>query len=264
MAVYTINVTQQLDDEFRGMASSLEETMAFVILSDQFSQLSDEISLPPPRFLFRYGAGEETSARQKSNFAQLAAGFSIIGMVSAFEDYLNRLLFIRRVAEKMGDTKSLSGDNVNRIRERVQKEGKSNSPAKLVRLLLTGPSDDIKVGAEWLEGIYKVRNSLAHRMGYVDERDADENGLLEVKWRRVTLLANGDPIESVGHFVNAGDKVSIQISDEQRTWGIGDKINVDPADCQQMALSLSLLGASLKNELHSEIARILIPDEVVV
>ena len=203
-----------------------------------------------------FGQVEEVASRVRKRYSALGAAFAVVSMISGFEAYLTRLLLFRRLAEKAGRGRGVRGEEFNKLRTRVQGESRT-SPKRLLEKVVGSPSEKVRVGAEWLEGIYAVRVCLTHRGGLVDARDVNEEGQLAVKWRKVELYVGEKPLDHLPFQVEAGEQLSLRFVDETRTWRPGDRIEVGPEDCQHMAFSLAFLAGWLKDELHTEIQRLL-------
>ena len=256
MAEHVINLSNELNLIHSQVVHSLEDAVAFSALSNQFSQLPEDSPLAKPEVVLHFGHVEEVANRVRKRYSELGAAFAVVWMISAFEAYLTRLLLFRRVAEKAGRLRSLAGEEFNKLRTRVQGESRA-SPKRLLEKVVTSPSEKLRVGGEWLEGIYGVRVCLTHRSGLVDARDVNDDGVLAVKWRKVALYVGEKPLDHLPYQVEAGEQIGLRFVDETRTWRPGDRIEVGPEDCQHMAFSLAFLAGWLKDELHTEIQDLL-------
>jgi len=255
MTQYVWNLTDDLNLLHSQVVESLEEAAAFSTLSNQFSRLPEDSPLPEPEVVVRFGRVEEVASRVRKGYSGLGAAFAVVSMISAFEAYLTRLLLIRRSAEKAGQRGGLGGEEFNRLRTRVQGESRT-SPKRLVEKLVASPSENLRVGAEWLDGIYRVRVCLTHRRGLVDTRDVNESGVLTAKWRKAEFHVGEKPLDHLPFRAEAGEQLSVRFVDENRTWRPGDRIEVGPEDCHHMAFSLAFLAGWLKEELHTEIQQL--------
>jgi len=113
----------------------------------------------------------------------------------------------------------------------------------------------------WLEGIVKVRNCLAHRLGQVSLEDVKPSGVpleqtkdtdtLKVVWLRLRASLNGAEIKTFPH--QGGGNLECQFVEYQREWRVGEQIEVSPEECQAIGMSLSFLGNQLLADFESEI-----------
>jgi hypothetical protein len=256
MPEHVVNVTNELNVLHGQVVQSLEDAAVFSTLSDQFSRLPEESALPEPEVVVRFGHSEERAKRVRRSYSALGAAFAVVSMISGFEAYLARLLLIRRLAEKASERRGISVEDFGKLRRQVDGETRA-SPERLVDKLVESPSSDLLAASEWLSGIYRVRVCLTHRHGLVDTRDVNESGVLTVKWRKAELYVGERPLDRLPFRAEAGEQVRVRFVDENRTWRPGDRIEVGPEDCQHMAFSLGFLAGWLKEELHTEIQRLL-------
>lgn len=256
MTQYVWNLTDELNLLHSQVVQSLEEAAAFSTLSNQFSRLPEDSPLPEPEVVVRFGRVEEVANRVRKGYSGLGAAFAVVSMISGFQAYLTRLLLIRRSAEKAGQRRGLRGEEFNRLRTRVEGESRT-SPKGVIGKLVKSPSENLRVGGEWLDGIYRVRICLAHRDGLVDPGDVNEDGVLAVKWRKPEIHVAEKLVHRLPHQGQAGDQVTVRFADQERTWRAGERIEVTPQDCQHMAFSLAFLAGWLKEELHTEIQQLL-------
>src|SRR5713226_8535302 len=112
------------------------------------------------------GLQEDHAVRREAPI--LFSRFSLISMVSRFEVHGQRLLLQRRVLEYLkGPGKRMDGPNFWRILIQVQSESRRGPVKMCDGLIVTRPSAALKERMEWLNGLYRVRNCLAHRLGRV-------------------------------------------------------------------------------------------------
>ena len=114
---------------------------------------------------------------------------------------------------------------------------------------------------EWLDGLYRVRNCLAHRHGTVQMVDVKPSGVqldktkdtdtLRAVWLRPRLLVNGREFQLSLTTVEAR-KGTIDFQRYVREWKIGEQIDVNPLECQGIAISLSRLGQQLFADFENE------------
>jgi hypothetical protein len=256
MADYVLNLTNELNRVHSQVVQSLADAAAFSTLSNQFSRLPEDSALPEPEVVMRFGAVEEVAGRVRKRYSALGTAFAVISMISGFEAYLTWLLLFRRFAERVAQRGALPGDEFNRLRTRIQGESRA-SPKRLVEKLVASPSDNLRAGGEWLDGIYRLRLCLTHRGGLVDARDVNQSGKLTVKWRKAELYVGDKPLDRLPFHVETGGQVRVRFVDENRSWSMGEPIELGPDDCQHMAFSLAFLAGWLREESHTEIQQLL-------
>ena len=108
----------------------------------------------------------------------LLSRFSLISMISRFEVHAQNLLLQRRVLEHLkGPGKRMDAPNFWRILTQVQSESKSGPVRMCGGFVVVQPSAALKEKMEWLDGLYRVRNCLAHRLGKVQMVDVKPSGV---------------------------------------------------------------------------------------
>jgi len=208
------------------------------------------------------GVQHEQAVRREAPI--LFSRFSLISMVSRFEVHEYNLLLQRRVLEHLkAPGQKMDGPNFWRILKLVQQESRSGPVKMCDGLLVTQPSAALEAKMEWLDGLYRVRNCLAHRLGRVQMIDVkppsvpldqtkDEDRLKAI-WLRPRLLVEGKEVQLP--FRNTtGREAQCRVDFEQyvREWKIGDQIDVNPVDCEAIAMSLSLLAQQLQADFERE------------
>lgn len=207
------------------------------------------------------GLNEDKAVRREAPI--LLSRFSLISMISRFEVYAQGLLLQRRVLEHLkGPERRMDGPSLWRILTQLQRESKSNPVKMCDGLVVAQPSAALKEKMEWLDGLYRVRNCLAHRLGLVQMVDVQRSSVplestkdtdtLKVVWRRLRILVDGKEIQIP---YSTGPNAVQWKSDFEpcvREWKIGEQIDVNPLECQGIALSLSMLGQQLQVDFESE------------
>jgi hypothetical protein len=197
----------------------------------------------------------------------LFARFSLISMISRFEIHAQKLLLQRRVLEHLkGPVKRMDGPNFWRILTLVQKESRSGPVKMCDGLVIAKPSAALKEKMEWLDGLYSVRNCLAHRLGTVQMIDVKPSGVpldqtkdddtLKAVWLRPTVLVDGKEIQ-LPYTTTEAAQGTVDFKPYVREWKIGEQIDVNPLDCQAIAISLSMLGQQLQTEFEGEMNALL-------
>jgi len=213
----------------------------------------------------KYGNREADEAVRR-DAPGLLSRFSLISMVSRIERHAQLLLLQRRVIEELGITgQKMRPGAMWKILRRVHSEARGG-PVKLCSdLVVTKPSSALIERMAWLEGIVRVRNCLAHRLGQVSLEDVKPSGVpleetkdtdtLKVVWLRLKTSINGKEIETFPH--QGGGQLECQFAEYQREWKIGGQIEVTPGECQAIGMTLSFLGNQLLVDFESEINAVL-------
>lgn len=192
----------------------------------------------------------------------LLSRFSLISMVSRIERHAQLLLLQRRVIEELGATdQKMRPEVMWKILRRVHTEARGG-PVKLCsELVVTKPSPVLLERMAWLEGIVRVRNCLAHRLGQVSIEDVKPSGTpldetkdsdtLKVVWLRLKASLNGTEIKNFPH--KGGGNLECQFVEYQREWKVREQIEINPQECQAIGMTLSFLGNQLLADFESEI-----------
>jgi hypothetical protein len=135
-------------------------------------------------------------------------------------------------------------------------------------LVVAQPSAALKEKIELLDGLYRVRNCLAHRLGLVQMIDVKPFGVpldktkdtdtLKVAWLRPRFLVDGKEVQLP--YTNTTGTVAqgtVHFESYVREWKIGEQIDVNPLDCQAIAMSLSVLGQQLQADFEGEMNTLL-------
>ncbi len=119
------------------------------------------------------------------------------------------------------------------------------------QLLVTNPSSELLARMSWLA----VRNCLAHRLGQVQMADVrpagtpleqtPEGARLNVTWLEPVATIDGVEISSFPHVATNGGTVSVELREIDRSWGIGERVDVTATDCQAISISLSLVATEM-------------------
>ena len=121
---------------------------------------------------------------------------------------------------------------------------------------------------QWLDGLYRVRNCLAHRLGQVQMVDVKSSGVpldktkdtdtLKAVWLRPRILVDGREVQlPYANTTTTAAQGKVDFESYVREWKIGEQIDVNPLDCQAIAMSLSLLGQQLQADFECEMNALL-------
>jgi hypothetical protein len=211
------------------------------------------------------GLEEDQAVRRDAPL--LLSRFSLISLVSRFEIYAQHLLLQRRVLEFLGGPgKKMDSKNLWRILAQVVRESKQGPVKMCDGLVIAKASPALKEKMAWLEGLYRVRNCLAHRLGVVQMIDVKPPGatldqtkdddILKAIWLRPRFLVDGQEV-ALPYSTTKESKGRVEFVQYVRTWKIGDHIDVDPAECESIAITFQLLGKQVQCDFEREMNELL-------
>jgi hypothetical protein len=210
----------------------------------------------------KYGGIEDDRAVRRDSEGLLPR-FSLISLVSRFETHVRLLLLQRRVLEELRSPgRKMSPERLWNILRRINKEVRYGPVIVCSQLLVERPSSELQAKMKWLDGIYRVRNCLAHRLGQVEMIDVKPPGAplesvkdtdtLKAVWLRLRATVDGQEIASFPHQVTRSGKVDVGFEEYEREWKIGDQIEITALECQFVAMSLSFLGNQVLADFEPE------------
>jgi hypothetical protein len=243
------------------LCSGLAYDAAISVAGVALSQIAPPQGTPDFMVPIRCGGLEQDKAVRREA-PTLFSRFSLISMISRFEVHAQNLLLQRRVLESLkGPGKRMEPSNLWRILTQVQSDSRSGPVTMCEGLIVAQPSAALKEKMAWLAGLYRVRNCLAHRLGTVQMVDVKPSGVqldktkdtdtLRAVWLRPRVLVNGKEVQ-LPHTTVEATQGTIDFQRYVREWKIGEQIDVNPLDCQGIALSLSMLGQQLLADFESE------------
>jgi hypothetical protein len=101
-----------------------------------------------------------------------------------------------------------------------------------------------------------VRNCLEHRGGIVSEADTKGNSGLELSWRRQRILwvnPIGEEVLLRPPMVLSGGRVISRVTDASRSFAIGERIVLTPADFVDVAFTCYAFAIELSQKLPTAI-----------
>ncbi len=236
----------------------LEYDAAFTILADRMSRLPFD-AMPKEALAVRFAPFEAERVVHRE-LSGLCARLATISMVARFDRANHALLLQRRFLEGLmaGGHARMPGPDLMPTMRRVRQEIRHNSPVKVVKqLLVKKPSPELLSRAKWLEGVYRVRNCLAHREGIVQMEDTDEADSLRVKWLATKAKIDGRELTTVPFTVEKAANVEVRIEESERTWRIGEPLHLTASDSQNIAVNLGLLESRILAEFEVEMSKLL-------
>ncbi len=252
--------------ELTALCNGLAYDAAVAVAGAVLSKIPLPNAMPDFAVPVRCGGPEQDQAVRR-DAPNLFARFSLISMISRFEIHAQNLLRQRRVLEHLkGPNQRMDGPNFWRILTSVQAESRSGPVKMCDGLVVVKPSAALKEKMEWLEGLYRVRNCLAHRLGRVQIIDVKPSGVpldqtkdtdtLKAVWLQPRALVNGKEVQ-LPYTTTEAAQVAIDFRPFVREWKIGEQIDVNPPDCEAIAMSLSILGQQLQTDFESEMNALL-------
>jgi hypothetical protein len=246
--------------ELTSLCDGLAYDASIAVAGETLSKIPLHDAAPDFTLPFRCGGLEQDQAVRRAA-PTLFARFSLISMISRFETHAFNLLRQRRVLEHCHPNKRMDGPSFWKILTRIQQESKPGPVKMCDGLVVVQPSAALKSKMEWLEGLYRVRNCLAHRLGTVQMIDVKPSGVpldqtkdddtLKAIWLRPRVLLNGKEIQ-LPYSTTEASQLTFDFEPYVREWRIGAQIDVSPQDCQAIAISLSMLGQQLQTDFEGE------------
>jgi hypothetical protein len=254
------------------LCGGLAYDAAIAVAGVALSQIPPPQGAPDFSVPLRCGGLEQDQAVRREA-PILFSRFSLISMISRFEIHAQNLLLQRRVLEHLkGLGKRMDGPNFWRILTRVQAESRSGPVKMCDGLVIAKPSAALREKMEWLDGLYRVRKCLAHRLGMVQMADVKPSGVyldqtkdndtLKAVWLQPRFLVDGKEVQ-LPYTTPHAAQGTLDFKTYVREWKIGAQIDVDPLECQAIAISLSMLGQQLQTDFEGEMNALLgIPTRV--
>lgn len=102
----------------------------------------------------------------------------------------------------------------------------------------------------------QARNCLVHRKGIVAQRDTNEEGRLTITWRIMELVAtppgDGDEIVIGGQTqVEAGSTISVRFTNKERSFDVGERVELAVPELYQSISTLHALASSLVKSIEA-------------
>lgn len=256
---------------FDSLHAELQYDAAFAVLGNRLKNAPQPTDQPDFSASIRFG-GVEADGAVRRDAPGLCSRFALISMVSRYERFTQLLLLQRRVLEELKtETARMAPTTMWEILKGIQKDIRRLSSSQITcTLLVKQPSEELFARTVWLDGVNRVRNCLAHRLGIVQMEDVKAPGsslesvkdtdTLKVKWLRLKPTVDGKEIEfpyihkdqTRSHF-----KLDVNFEEYQRDWKIGDVIHVTPLECQGIGISLALLANLVLVEFETEMNKFL-------
>lgn len=252
--------------ELKSLCTGLAYDAAIAVAGAALSKIPLPNGAPDFTVPIRCGGLEQDQAVRREA-PILFARFSLISMISRFEVHAQHLLLQRRVLEYLKvPSQRIDGPNFWKILTHVQKDSRLGPVKMCDGLVIAKPSAPLKEKMEWLDGLYRVRNCLAHRLGRVQMVDVKPPGLplnqtkdsdrLRAVWLRLRILIDGKEVQ-LPYTSTQASQGTVGFEQYVREWRVGEQIDVTPSDCQAIAMSLSMLGKQLQADFEGEMNALL-------
>lgn len=252
MAIQDLKYPEDAIKVIDSLATAMRYVASVAVLGVRVRELPEAEGGPVGDVRFRASGKHEDMAVQREA-PLLLSRFALLQALSHFEHHACLLLLQRRVLEHLAPDKRMQPGELWNILKNVHQESKPGPVRVAFEKVVTAPSRNLAEMRPWLEGLYAVRNCLAHRNGQVeivdvapDQRrlelttDADR---LRATWLNVTITSGGEPVELP--FQHKGDDLGVALNPYSREWRVGEKIDVTPSEIQGICLAVTLLGKEL-------------------
>jgi hypothetical protein len=246
-----MDISQEINHANAILIKDLERAAKYAAVADRFSNLSSDVQLPNSSIEIAFGFLSVNNPDERFNslgaeirdeFASYSARFSILTMITAFEIFVVRVLWIAKVCQwALQNGVQIPTAEFYRLGQEARENARHKSVHRTVSLIgeHIGKCAEFK-SLEWFRSIYAARNCLTHRGGLVGPEDVNDGEKLKLVYRVPQLIVDGVPQEKKrGLYVEGGATVGITFVNEEREIAIGESLILTPQDCQNIALSIA-------------------------
>lgn len=253
MATQTITVTINLNGLRGELQRSLQEVICLVAtgLGAEIDVEPDELVLPTTvKSSFSKLGWDKDQLNNQYNEWVLSNGFrDAIENVSSFLESSHRVLSIWELQEKQDAGISISGDEWNKIfLDGGNKFHRLGLPDKLEHIAIKHGIEIKDVYKEQVLSINVARNCYVHRRGIVSNRDANEDGVLTVKWSRLrTFLKNEDGEQELvlGKVVEKESMLCVKFEENEKSFSVGEQLSFSVEEMSEIIWCFFLFGNEL-------------------
>lgn len=184
----------------------------------------------------------------------LLSRFALLQMLSHFEVHAGNLLLQRRVLEHLLPDRRMQPGEMWGILKKVHQESRPGPVKVAYEIVVTSPSPRLSEMRSWLDGLYSVRNCLAHRNGLValvdvalDKKRLEQtkdSDVLRATWVEASLCVDGKGVDLPYH-TEKDVEAQISIKPSTREWAVGEEIDLSPSDVQGICLAMTFLSNEL-------------------
>lgn len=180
---------------------------------------------------------------------RIAARFSVIGSISAVEKFLRDAWLPLRTADKVSskNQQHLYLDWKQTWEDESKVLMKNFTFGKLIKEIPSSirKSNPSLIPTPWdieekFEKYNKLRNCIAHRLGYVSELDFSKDETLEVEWNELCFYANNKPLKSLPFLIEEGGQLKCKNEKRTKVFHLDERFDVTPSDAQGIAFDLML------------------------
>jgi hypothetical protein len=238
----------------------------YVAVAERLATLPGSLDIPESQMSFRFAAGlnregaapvdDVITQEVSKRFTAYSSRYAVAAMITSLELFVLRLYWVALAYERATQQGDRIGvEQIYQFGDEARKKARYTSLVGLIRIVCKQfeiPPENENFDA--VASIYAARNCLTHRLGVVGPEDV-RDGALELKFRVVRMSVDGKLQETIrGTRVNAGSFMELSFQLDQRTFRIGDSVDLTPQDCQSIALTIALMGQWLLGAIGKAIA----------
>lgn len=247
---YESNVFSDLNSHLAEITSFLRSTFMAV---ENFSPDNIKMETVLPTLIRRPGE-IDSKIEIMPDTLRIAARFSVIGSISAVEKFLRDAWLPLRTADKVSSKNQqlLYPDWKQAWAEESQILMKEYAFGSLIggiphhiRKLNQCPIPTPWDIEEKFKKYNKLRNCIAHRLGYVTEIDFSEGETLEVEWNELYFYANDIPLRTFPFKLEERGRLKYRIEKKIKSFQLDERFDVTPSDGQAIAFDLLFLCKDL-------------------
>ena len=181
---------------------------------------------------------------------RIAARFSVIGSISAVEKFLRDAWLPLRTADKVSsknqqlfypDWKQAWAEESQILIKEYAFGSLIGGIPHHIRKLNQCPIPTPWDIEEKFKKYNKLRNCIAHRLGYVTELDFSKGETLEVEWNEFCFYANDIPLKTLPFLIEGGGQLKCKNEKKIRIFQLDERFDVTPSDAQGIAFDLMCL-----------------------
>jgi hypothetical protein len=255
-APITIHLNLSNDDIIQpllGVLNDIKNNLLFGLnlLTHSNIELVSKIDFFENRGLIDFGKGDNNPEIIKENFKNWLITKALEDLIKGLQFSIGKALghckLIRLICKNSRRTKNEIEFELSMINKKIRKAHFPNLIEDLE--IITGNKLNLK---QHILSINKIRNCLTHRYGIVREDDLNSEGVLELKWKKLSImLASNDNKKEVKILdrivINPGEqsKIYTQFKDTSKLFQKDEKIVLDYIELSDIFLTCFLFGKEL-------------------
>lgn len=260
MGQQTIMVNINLNGLLGELQRSLQKVICLVAtgLGAEIKVEPDELMLPTTvkSSFSKLGVGREKFYSEYREWV-LSNGFrDAIENFSSFLESAHRVLSVWELQEKQDKGTPVFKNDLNRIfLDSGNKFHRLGLPDKIYHIAI---EHGIQIKDSYKGQVLSInlsRNCYVHRNGIVSDRDANDSGILTVKWARLrTFLKNEDGEHELvlGKALEKDSMLCIKLEENEKSFAIGEQLSFSVEEMSEIMWCFFLFG----NELVTNISKI--------